>query len=473
MRLCPASRSRLLTLLLAAAWPTSEVLAAGAKTTGLPARIDAFAKAERERQKIPGLALAVIKDGQVLKAAGYGLANLEHQVPVKTETVFQSGSLGKQFTAAALMLLAEDGKVRLDDSIRRYFADAPQTWAPITVRHLLTHTSGVPNYGPDTLDLRRDYTEEELARFAYGLALEFPAGSRWSYTNTGYVLLGGLIRKAGGRFYGDVLRERVFAPLGMKTARVISEADIVPNRAAGYRLVDGEVRNQEWVAPVLNTTADGSLYVTVLDLVAWDQGLRSKAILKPESWGQVFAPVTLTSGKRYPYGFGWEVEEVAAGMVHRHGGSWQGFQAHIARYIDAGLTIIVLANLADADTEPIAEGIAGLVDPKLAKPELRPIPDLEPAATARLRDVLAQAARGDLAPTAFAYVPLGLSGALKEYEKLLRPLGSPTRLDLLERRELGDDKVYLYEAAYGATVLRVRLGLAPDGRVALFVARPK
>ena len=153
------------------------------------------------------------------------------------------------------------------------------------MRHLLTHTSGIPDYGPETVDFRKDYTEEELARLAFGLKLEFAPGSRWNYSNTGYVLLGIIVGKASGRFYGDLLAERVFAPLGMKTARVISEADIVPNRAAGYRLVDGQLKNQEWVAPKLNTTADGSLYLSVLDLVAWDRGLRAGAVLEARELG--------------------------------------------------------------------------------------------------------------------------------------------------------------------------------------------
>ena len=157
------------------------------------------------------------------------------------------------------------------------------------------------------------------------MTLEFEPGSRWNYSNTGYVLLGILIHKVSGKFYGDVLKERVFAPLGMTTARIISEEDIVLNRAAGYRLVDGELKNQEWVAPKLNTTADGALYLTVQDFVAWDRGLRKSAILKPQSWSQVYTPVSLKSGKTYPYGFGWQLGESSGQPWYRHGGAWQGF----------------------------------------------------------------------------------------------------------------------------------------------------
>ena len=247
-------------------------------------RIDSVVKAEMARQKIPGVGVAVIKGGEVMLAKGYGEANVEHHVPVSPETVFQSGSVGKQFTSTAVMLLVQDGKLALTDSITKFFPNAPASWKGITVRHLLTHTSGIPDYTTDAMDYRKDYTEDDIEKMAFGLTPEFPPGSRWNYSNTGYVLLGIIIHKVSGQFYGDVLRDRVFKPLGMQSARVINEADIVPHRAAGYQLVKGELKNQDWVAPTLNTTADGSLYLALQDYIAWDRGLRAKKILSPESW---------------------------------------------------------------------------------------------------------------------------------------------------------------------------------------------
>jgi CubicO group peptidase (beta-lactamase class C family) len=311
--------------------------------TGQMTQIDEFVRAEMERQKIPGVAIGIVSKGKAVAIKGYGLANVELGVPVTGETVFESGSVGKQFTSTAVMLMVEDGKLALDDSITKYFTDAPASWRPITVRNLLTHTSGIPNYEiknyqdqslgerADAIDLRRDYTEEELTKFAYRLPLDFPPGSRWSYSNTGYVMLGVLIHKVSGQFYGDILRERVFKPLGMKSARIISEEDIVPYRAAGYRLVDGQLKNQEWTSPTLDTTADGSLQLSMMDFVAWDRGLRAGAILKPQSWAQINTPVTLKSGKSYPYGFGWQVGESNGKPWYYHGGAWQGFMTYISR----------------------------------------------------------------------------------------------------------------------------------------------
>jgi CubicO group peptidase (beta-lactamase class C family) len=331
-------------------------------------RVDAFIAEQMREQKVPGIALAIIKDGVVLAAKGYGEANIEHHVPVTAETIFQSGSIGKQFTAATVMMMVEEGRLSLDDSITKYLLDAPTSWKPITVRHLLTNTSGIAEYAVDAFDYRHDATEEELTRMAYALTLQFEPGAKWEYSNTGYLLLGAIIRKVSGRFYGDLLAERVFRPLGMSTARVISEADIVPHRAAGYQLVDGKLKNQDWVAPSLNTTADGALYLSALDMIAWDRGLRAGAILKPESWKQVYTPVRLTSGETYPYGFGWYIDKRGGAPLYSHGGTWQGFRTRIARYLGADLTIILLTNLADTDRLKVVDGVATIIDPALAAP---------------------------------------------------------------------------------------------------------
>lgn len=334
--------------------------------TDSSARIDAFVRAEMERQHIPGVAVAIVKAGAVLEARGFGLANVEHQVPVTAETIFQSGSLGKMFTSAAVMLQVEDGKIALSDPIAKFFPGAPASWQGITVRHLLTHTSGIPDYTDGAIDLRKDYTEEQMAQMAYGLKLGFTPGEKWQYSNTGYLLLGIIIHKASGSFYGDVLAERVFKPLGMTTTRVISEADIVPHRAAGYTLVKGELKNQSWVSPSLNTTADGALYFSVKDLVAWDAGVRAGRILEAASWASVFEPVRLNDGKTHGYGFGWAIGVRGGQPVYQHGGSWQGFKTHYARFDRGDLSIIALANLRQANPGTIVEGIAALIDPALA-----------------------------------------------------------------------------------------------------------
>ncbi|MGE5813976.1 MAG: serine hydrolase domain-containing protein [Acidobacteriota bacterium] len=440
-----------------------------ADNDSLGAKIDGFVKAEMDRQHVPGVAIAVVKDGQVLKIEGYGLANVEHQVPVTPETIFQSGSLGKQFTAAGIMLLVQDGNLALADPITKFFPDAPATWQPITIRHLLTHTSGIPDYTDSTFDYRRDYTEDELAHMAYALKLEFPAGARWNYSNTGYVLLGIVMHKLTGQFYGDLLTERVFKPAGMKTTRVISEEDIIPHRAGGYRWVDGALKNQEWVSPRLNTTADGSLYFSVRDLLAWDAVVTSRRVLSDDSWKQVFTPVRLNSGRTYPYGFGWGVSERAGRPLHEHGGSWQGFKTQYSRFVGDKLSVIVLANLAQADPAVLADGIAAIVNPALARRPPRPITDSDPPVTERVRRLIEQTRAGNLSPEDFAYVRAGFfPDAPKRYAKMLAEAGALQKLELLDRSERGDDRLYLYRLTFNDRTLLLAISIAPDDRLAQF-----
>jgi CubicO group peptidase (beta-lactamase class C family) len=162
---------------------------------------------------------------------GYGLANIEHQVAVIPQTVFQSGSMGKQFTAIAVMMLTEEGKLNIDDPVSKYL-NVPDTWKDIKIRHLLTHTSGLGDY-PESFDMRRDYTEDDIFKMVTASRLLFAPGEKWSYSNLGFVALGVLIHKVSGKFYGDLLQERIFKPLGMTSTRIISEHDIIPHRAAG------------------------------------------------------------------------------------------------------------------------------------------------------------------------------------------------------------------------------------------------
>ncbi len=323
--------------------------------------VSMYVRGEMEKQHIPGVALLVSRAGKTVQAEGFGLANVELQVPVKPETIFQSGSVGKQFTATAVMMLVEERKVGLDDPLTKYFPDAPASWNGVTVRELLSHTAGFGDY-PDKFDFRRDWTEDELLKMVEGIPLAYLPGTKWDYSNLGFLTLGILIHRVTGEFYGDLLQQRIFQPLGMQTTRIISEADIIPNRAAGYRLVKGELKNQEWVAPMVNTTADGSLYFSVLDLAKWDAALYTEKLLKRSSLDQMWTPAKLKDGhpNKEGYGFGWFIGERHGHRVISHDGAWQGFKTAIARYVNDQLTVVVLANLAEAKPDEIAEHVADM-----------------------------------------------------------------------------------------------------------------
>jgi len=323
--------------------------------------VSQYVQQEMQKQQIPGLALLVAREGKTVRTQGYGLANVELQVPVGPETVFQSGSVGKQFTATAVMMLVEEGKIKLDIPVTQYLTDAPASWKQITVRELLSHTAGLTDY-PKGFNFRKDYNEAELLKIVYGIPLAYKPGTKWSYANLGYLTLGVLIHRVTGEFYGDFLQERIFRPLGMNTARIMSEADIIPNRAAGYHLMKNQLKNQEWVSPTMNTTADGSLYLSLLDYAKWDAALYSEKILKRSSLEQMWTPTLLANGKANPgdYGFGWTVAVKEGHRVVEHEGSWQGFEVNIARYLDAKLTVVVLTNLAEAKAAAITDEVAKL-----------------------------------------------------------------------------------------------------------------
>lgn len=410
--------------------------------------VDQYVQSQMRKQKIPGLSLAIVRNGTLIESKGYGFSNLELQVPVKPETIFQSGSLGKQFTATAVMLLVEEGKIHLDDSVASYFPGSPDSWKKITIRHLLTHTSGIPDYTEHQVDFRKDYTEDDLLKVLQQLPLDFQPGEKWSYSNSGYMLLGFLIHKVSGKFYGDLLQERVFGPLQMTTTRVISEADIVPNRAAGYELdKNGDLKNQEWVSPTLNTTADGALYLSALDLAKWDKGLQAGQILSKESWKQVWTPVTLNNGTTYPYGFGWRLNYQRGYRLIEHSGHWQGFSTGISRYVDFGLTVIVMANLADVSTPDLAHAIAGLIQPELLAPQFLSAAASE-TRVAEFKKALADIAAHDHA----AGCTQGLAGAIDDdYRKQLSDI--QLKMTLVEFR--GCDEVQQKQInLYGSPVAR-------------------
>jgi CubicO group peptidase (beta-lactamase class C family) len=340
------------------------------------ALVDAAVRRQMREQKIPGVSIAVVRGGEILKASGYGLSNLELRVPVRLQTVFPAGSITKQFTATAIMMLVEEGKLALDDHLTTFFPDAPPAWKPITVRHLLTHTSGIPDifggtedslYTKGVVDFHRDYSEEDLERAFAAQPLDFEPGSRWSYSNAGYQLLGFVIRRVTGQDYATFLRERILLPLGMTQTTIFSYAKVIPNRASGYDLVNGEWMNTAaWPAVSLLNNADGSLLTTPLDLAKWSAALDTERLLKRSSLEAMWKPVDQDDASAYPAGIGWFIGSAHGHRVVFHTGGGFGFNASISRYLDDGITIIVMTNIDEshADVLKIAGDIAAIYLPE-------------------------------------------------------------------------------------------------------------
>lgn len=360
-------------------------------------KIDRYIRIEMKKRQIPGVALAVIKDGRLVKRKGYGLANVELNVPVTSDTVFDLASLTKQFTATAILLLAEEGKLGLDDKIGRYLPNAPATWDAITVRHLLTHTSGL-NFS--YLPMREeawlsDYKAALLFEYAAKLPFKFAPGDGWSYSNQGYVLLAMIIEKVSGKRYGDFLRDRIFTRLGMNATRMLDQWEIVLNRAAGYTLRGGKLAHIRRSSQIEPGGPEGMLS-TVEDLAKWDAALNSEGLLKLASLDQMWTPVKLNNGLTHNYGFGWFLDEFRG---HRMVGHPGGTGTHILRLPEDTLTVIVLSNIGDtAESDPwsLARAVAGMYLPGLSLSAVPAQSDPNPQRTQRIWATLSDIAQGNM-----------------------------------------------------------------------------
>src|SRR6266487_6113061 len=364
---------------------------------------------QMQRLHIPGISLAIVRDGRVIKAQGYGFANFELKAPARKETAYEIGSNTKQFTAAAIMMLVEEGKVSLEDAITKYFPEAPEAWRGITIRHLLTHTSGIQNHVavPHWLDVFRTNlafetapSPDELLKMFFKLPLEFQPGETWAYVNTGYYLLGIIIEKASGKSYWQFLDERIFKPLGMNATRSTDPQPIVRNRASGYEWKNDHFENRPVLLPAIAFSA-GSLLSTVEDMAKWDAALYTEKLLKKSSLVQIWTAVATNDGAAAPfnYGFGWFIDSYHDHRLVQHSGGTPGFSSAMYRFVSDKLTIIILTNHADRILDQLAVDLAGISLPALKRPDANTDPD--PQTTAMLKDVVSGLLKGKAEPESF------------------------------------------------------------------------
>lgn len=296
----------------------------------------------------------VARGEKVLLSKGYGSANLEWDIPNSPVTKFRLGSVTKQFTAACILLLEERGKLKIDDPVKKYLPDAPAAWEKITIFNLLTHTSGIPNFTsfPDYSSTKAIHTTPEklVARFR-DKPLDFQPGEKWSYSNSGYVLLGYLIAKISGQSYADFVQQNIFQPLGMKDSGYDSNSAVLAHRASGYSPTPHGPVNAGYVDMTIPLSA-GGLYSTTEDLLRWEQGLFGGKLLTPASLEKMTTPF------KEDYAFGLGVRTAGGHKVIDHGGGIEGFNTHLAYYPEDKLVVVVLANLNG--------GAASAMVPKLA-----------------------------------------------------------------------------------------------------------
>jgi len=344
--------------------------------------LDRYIECEMRTRQIPGVALAIARNGRILTQRAYGLASIQNDAPVTPNTRFAIASITKPITAVGIMLLVEDGKVELDAPVSRYLTEAPGAWHAMTVRHLLNHTSGLPEIGHGWAE-RDNQDREELIRMIgldrpteqrYRIALQdtlwFAPGTDWVYSDVGYFLLGVITERASGMSWRDFVRERIFLPLGMTDSYVSDEWLIYSDEARGYTIRNGVLANIRRVWRV-ETPSDWGIFSNVADLARFDAALN---LLSEQSRRTMWAPTGLPDGQSYPYGLGWEVWQLRGHRAQYHSG-FTG--AELLRLPDDSLAVIVLTNLGGGTRYGLSQNVAKMLRPALKRPALHELPITE------------------------------------------------------------------------------------------------
>jgi D-alanyl-D-alanine carboxypeptidase len=300
----------------------------------------------------PGASVIVVKDGKVLFRGARGMANVELGSPLQPQSVFRIGSVTKQFTGAAILLLAHEGKLSLSDPLTKFIPDFPTQGHNVTVQHLLSHTSGIKNYTeiPEWAPtMRMDLTVDQLINVFKDKPFDFAPGEQWKYDNSGYVLLGSIIERVSGQSYADFMRTRIFDPLGMKQTRVDVSVDIVADRAEGYAKQGDHWVNADFLSMTQPYSA-GDLISSVDDLARWNAAIENNEILTQELWKRATTSFALADGAPTQYGAGWFMGRVGNLASVEHGGGINGFNAYVLRVPSKHLYVAVLANAAPPST---------------------------------------------------------------------------------------------------------------------------
>jgi len=312
----------------------------------------------------PGVAIALLKAAQIVHCQGYGLANLEWQQPITPQTVFGLGSTTKPFTATAIMLLEQRGKLRLDEPIQTYLPEYATGEQRVTLRHLLTHTSGIPNFvtrpGFWEQHAHTAKSVEEVIALFKDLPFDFAPGAKYSYSNSGYVLLGLVLERLTDMPYAEAIRQFIFEPLGMTHSYYLEPEPIIPFRASGYQPTSQGYQHERDATPAVKYAA-GGLGSTLEDMILWDAALREERLLDHATQACMYAPLQLADGHTENYGLGWGVGRYHQHAYTCHAGGVPGFSAFFGRFPDEAVTIIILSNRAGFDAARLAARMSQLV----------------------------------------------------------------------------------------------------------------
>jgi D-alanyl-D-alanine carboxypeptidase len=333
--------------------------------------VDALVRDFIRQKNIPSAAISVVHHGQVMKSAGYGIVNLELGVPATEHSVFEIGSMTKQITAEALMMLVEEGKLSIEDPLSKYLPGLPEAWSGIRLRHLMTHTSGLHDWeGDSAFSFRREYSTAEFVEFVSRHPLDFPPGSRFGYSNSAYPLLGKVLEKVAGVPYQQFVTDRIFKPAGMLETRFRDNASLVPNRASGYIDQQGTFINGERLRPAI-LAPNGGVLSTAADMARWNIALGKGVLVKPATMALMMTPTRFNDGSTFGGGgIAWFLSDLQGHRLVVHNGSTAaGFSSVVYRYPEDDLSVVVLFNIDRFDAvNKLAVDIAGFYVPALRAP---------------------------------------------------------------------------------------------------------
>jgi len=458
-------------------------IAAGAAAQGV-AEVDAIVKKVLDANAAPSVGVAVVRDGKVIVAKGYGLTDVAAGTKADENTGFQIASVTKQFTAAGIMLLVEEGKIKLDDPLSKHVADVPQKWDAVTIRQLLNQVSGIPNYtAGGKLVSDKTYTKPEIVGLVRDVPMSFDPGTRWEYSNTNYFLLGMVIEKVSGKSYPDYMRDRIFKPLGMDSSVINTSGLAIRNAAAGHIFANGKWEKSGNDDPS-QPFAAGAIVSTPTDMGKWAAAVSEGKLPKKSSWDEAFAPAKLSDGKLTNYGFGWEVGTPGDVGYVAHSGGIRGFNSYHVRFPSENVSVVVLVNGNSRVPTELARDIAGVFSPKVAAfqtaqraaKNVASIEDKDPDTSKFLKGMFERMISGEIKPEEFS--PEMQKNIFPDQVNALKgPLGSQggvKSFELLTAESLDGGKRRIYRATF-ASGLKARVNFFVDaqGKIAGAGVRPE
>lgn len=456
------------------------LLTIGALPAVRRAAVDSAVTAVMQRDHVPAISIGIARNGTMLYARGYGYRDLPNTIAADSGTIYEIGSITKQFTAALILQLLHDGKLSLDDPLSKYVANYPAA-DRVTLRQLLDQVSGIPDY-TQQLDflsyVDQDLTPAQIVAKVSALPLEFSPGSKWEYSNTNYVLLGMTIEKITGQSYADALQARLLGPLHLSSTSYTNPAAATADRAFGYSWYGTYSVLARPSSRTIPFSA-GALSSTVFDLIAWDTALFSNRVLPPELTKLMMTPGTLTDGTPTDYGFGLQLSRFYGRLAVMHGGGIFGFSSFNIVFPDTKLQIAILGN---SDTfvsaEALAKSIAAIIEPpsdrQLEATQFRPAQNEDPKITAALTTILSQIESGAITRAAFdASFNAAVSDAqFAAAERYISLLGTPKLFEFAEKRIVAGLPVYKYRITYPSARVFVFFGYGADGKISTLLMRP-